>query len=414
MTVFHKLIAFSTLLASLVFYSGCGSPQEKENQFSPEEKEAMQAVTLNYANIVHANYQDARMSAEHLRKALQKFVETPNEQTHNAAKMAWKAAREPYGQTEAFRFSNGPIDSRGGPEALLNAWPLDEALIDYVRPGTGGASNYQGVNIINNLDDFPELTREVLLEMHEHEGNEANVTVGFHAVEFLLWGQDFIDPSNGKPGQRPFTDYVTKARGSHENQKRRGEYLLICADLLVQHLTEMENEWNPQKEGNYRQTFLNLKPKEALRNMMSGIGILSKAELAGERMVTPVANGQEDEHSCFSDNTHRDIVNNAQGIRNVLTGEYLRLDGTRISGTALIDLIDSENEELAEELISLSEQTMSKTQEIPFPFDIAISKESLENPGPVMEAVEVLQKQGDKLSQAASELGLTISTALPE
>ncbi|MFZ6052122.1 imelysin family protein [Halocola ammonii] len=402
------------LFSSLLFLFACGDTDKSENKLSPEQEELMSSVAENYAEIVFANYQDARKAAENLEESIDTFVTEPTKENFEKAKLAWLAAREPYGQTEAFRFSNGPIDSKGGPEPLLNAWPLDEALIDYVRPGTGGASQNQGINIINDTAGFPEITETALLQMHEYQGNEANVTVGFHAVEFLLWGQDFADPSNGKPGQRPFTDYVSGSRGGHQNQERRAKYLSISADLIVKYLEQLEADWDPKVENNYRSEFLNLPPQQAIKNMLSGIGILSKAELSGERMITPVANGQEDEHSCFSDNTDRDIVNNALGIRNVLTGHYQRPDGTTIDGASLLDLIEEEDKELAEELEQLSEASMTRVAAIPAPFDIAITKETLENPGPIMEAVEVLQQQGDKLSESAAVLGLTISTALPE
>ena len=59
------------------------------------------------------------------------------------ARKAWLAAREPYGQTEAFRFYGGPIDDAKGPEGRINAWPLDEAYIDSVKGKAGSG-------IINN------------------------------------------------------------------------------------------------------------------------------------------------------------------------------------------------------------------------------------------------------------------------
>jgi putative iron-regulated protein len=414
MTALQKVSGYLLLTLFALHFAACNGPQEADDTIPSEQKEMMGKVAENYANIVFANYQDARKAAEKLQSSVDKFIANPTEENLEKAKLAWIAAREPYGQTETFRFSNGPIDSKNGPEPLLNAWPLDEALIDYVRPGSGGASEGQGVNIINDTDGFPEITEEALLEMHEYQGNEANVTVGFHAVEFLLWGQDFADPSNGKPGQRPYTDYISGSEGTNSNQQRRAEYLEICADLLVKYLSQLERDWDPEVENNYRQEFLNLPPENAVRNIMNGIGILSKAELSGERMITPVANGQEDEHSCFSDNTDRDIVNNAKGIRNVVTGSYLRLDGTTVSGPSIIELTAEVDEELSSQLATVSEESMNKVEQIPAPFDIAISKETLENPGPIMEAVEVLQNQGDKLSEAASVMGLTISTALPE
>ena len=70
------------------------------------------------------------------------------------------------------------------------------------------------------------------------------------------------------------------------------------------------------------------------------MGSLSLGELAGERMkVALEANSYEDEHDCFSDNTHNSHYYNALGIQNVYTGSYKRVDGTELSGASLADLL---------------------------------------------------------------------------
>ncbi|MGK4567384.1 imelysin family protein [Flavobacterium sp. 3HN19-14] len=67
---------------------------------------------------------------------------------------------------------------------------------------------------------------------------------------------------------------------------------------------------------------------EALTNIYTGIATLAAAELAVERMDVALGNAnQEDEHSCFSDNTHRDIALNLQGVINVYQGKYGTIDG---------------------------------------------------------------------------------------
>ena len=59
--------------------------------------------------------------------------------------------------------------------------------------------------------------------------------------------------------------------------------------------------------------------KEALKNILSGIIFMVGDELSGERMyVAWETMGQEDEHSCFSDMTHMDIVWNFKGVENIL------------------------------------------------------------------------------------------------
>ncbi|MEM6705087.1 MAG: imelysin family protein [Acidobacteriota bacterium] len=364
-----------------------------------DNAESRAAAVATYADIVFASYEDSLAAAQELQTSLADFTAAPSEESLASAKAAWLAAREPYGQTEAYRFYGGPIDDEDGPEALLNAWPLDEAYIDYVE---GDAE----AGLINAVTEHPELTADLLISSNE-AGAEENVSVGFHAIEFLLWGQDFNDDG---PGARPFNDYVD---GEGQNAGRRATYLNLTAELLVGHLQELVNEWDPAGTENYRTAFLSQSPNDALQSVLTGIGVLSKSELAGERIFTALDNqSQEDEHSCFSDNTHRDMVTNAQGIANVLRGSYRRTDGTEVTGTGLLEVIAEIDAELASDLEQRNEASLEAVGLIPVPFDRAIVV--AEQRDLVLESVYRLQEQGDKIADAATALGLIINTALPE
>ena len=365
----------------------------QEDKLITLKQEAMHT----YADMVYASYEDTYQLATELQNAVATFIASPSEETLQAAKDAWLAAREPYGQTEAYRFYGGPIDDADGPEGLINAWPVDEVYIDYVE----GAPE---AGIINNTADYPEIAPELLESLNE-QGAEENISVGFHAIEFLLWGQDL---SADSAGQRPATDYTTAP-----NAERRAQYLLITAELLVEHLAELVTAWQPEVADNYRGEFLALEPDMALGYILTGIGVLSKSELAGERMFTAYDNqDQEDEHSCFSDNTHRDIANNALGIANVYRGSYTRVDGTVISGTGLAAVVALVDTELSETILEQLELTVQLTQELPTPFDQAIVLS--ESRPAVLDAIFALQDQGDLFAEAAGTLGITINTALPE
>jgi putative iron-regulated protein len=353
-------------------------------------------AVATYTDIVYASYEDSYTTALAMQTAINAFLDAPNDETFAAAKAAWLAAREPYGQTEAFRFYGGPIDDADGPEPLINAWPLDEGYIDYVEgaPDSG---------IIGNTTDYPTLDADLLEGLNE-TGAEENVSVGFHAIEFLLWGQD---TSADAPGQRPLTDYTTD-----RNAERRATYLRLVTDALIGHLAFLVESWSPDVTTNYRAEFLALPPDDTLTLLMTGIGVLSKSELSGERMFTAYDNrDQEDEHSCFSDNTHRDIINNFVGIRNVYLGSYTRLDGSVVEGVALADVIEAVDAELNETILETFDIAEGFILDIHVPFDQAISVE--EYRPTVLDAVFALMDLGDLLAQGATELGLTINTALP-
>ena len=355
------------------------------------------AVVANYADILYANYLDAIAGAEALHDAVDALVEAPSRETLDAAKAAWIAARPAYQQTEFARFYNGPIDDpETGPEGLINAWPLDENYIDYVDgvPDSG---------IINDPTNFPVIDEDVLAEANE-AGGEANIATGYHAIEFLLWGQD---QSTTGPGNRPFTDYVTDGTGTAGNQERRGRYLQAVAHLLIDDLQEVADQWAPGNPDNYRAAFLAIDTDEALGRVLTGLGSLSAGELGGERLsVAFETRDQEDEHSCFSDNTRDDLANDGLGIQNAYLGNYGSIDGPGID--ALVRQVDPD---LDAQLQADLAASVAALRAIPQPLDQALQGAD-DSPGRVaiQTAIDDLFAQADTISSAAEALGVSTGT----
>jgi putative iron-regulated protein len=314
---------------------------------APEQR----AVRRFYADLGQAMFEDAVAAAKLLRQAVADFLAAPSDAGLSAARRAWIAAREPYMPTEALRFGNPEMDER---EGRVNAWPLDEGLIDYVdaRYGTSSDENpLYAANIIaspsltfgDEIRDLSTLTPAVIEGLHEAAGVEANVTIGYHAVEFLLWGQDLNGTGPGA-GDRKFTDYTTAAHAD-----RRGQYLKIACDLLLRDLQDMLDQWLPG--GAVRQRLAASAPPQVLTVMLTGIGSLSYGELAGERMkLGLLLHDSEEEQDCFSDNTHNSHRGNVRGMAAVWRGEYRRLDGTTIRGASLRNLVDRTDRRLREEM----------------------------------------------------------------
>jgi putative iron-regulated protein len=381
-------------VAGLVIAS-CSSDDDKNSGAQVTKA----AVIENYADIVYQNYKDAYDDAVELENAITAFTDAPSEAGFTTAKNKWKEARESYGTTEAFRFANGPIDDENGPEGLINAWPLDENYIDYVD-NNGTVTNG---GIVNNTATYPTITKELLISLNE-DGGEKNISTGYHAIEFLLWGQDLTDPTEKKAGLRAYTDFVDG--GTNLNQGRRRDYLKACADLLTDHLAYLVDQW--KVGGEYRTVFLALPANTAIQNMYLGIATLAAAELAVERMDVALANmDQEDEHSCFSDNTHRDIYLNFKGVKNVYTGQY----GTAIDGPSLEDLVNQANGQIADDTAAAIATTETSIGAIAIPFDFAIQGGAQSTEGAkVKTAVNNLQQQlGANLLAGAAALGISVT-----
>lgn len=370
-----------------------------------------------------AVYEDALSTAKALNEATDALIANPSEETLAAAKAAWLHARVPYQQSEVFRFGNAVVDDW---EGQLNAWPLDEGLIDYVKTddyqhalGNDGAN----ANIIANTEltvggetmDLSELTPELLASLNEVGGSEANVATGYHAVEFLLWGQDLHGFEAGA-GERQATDYAAGDACTNGNCERRGAYLDAVTDLLVNDLQWMVEQWKPGVEGNYRAELTGQAPSAVYQKMLFGMGSLSLGELAGERMkVALEANSYEDEHDCFSDNTHNSHYYNALGIQNVYTGSYKRVDGTELSGASLADLVADAKPELNEALSAQLEasvaalghmkQTAEKA-ESPVTFDMMIAPDNTEGAEIINNAIAALVEQTGSIEQVAAVVGV--------
>lgn len=350
-----------------------------------------QDVVQHYSTLVYANYSDTITGAKQMQKAIHAFLAKPSQATQDAARQAWLNAREFYGQTEAFRFYDGPIDNEDGPEGQINAWPMDESYVDYVV----GDDN---AGLINNRK--VAITKKRLADLNEHDGEE-NISTGWHAIEFMLWGQDLSDTG---PGARPFTDFID---GKKPNADRRRAYLKVVTELLIDDLQSVADQWKPGMKKNFRAEF-SKGGEESLRKIFVGLGSLSRGELAGERLEVAMASrDQEDEHSCFSDNTHRDAVTNAQGIQNVWLGSYKRLDGSELKGPGLRDWVAAHDAVAAEKTSLQIAKSVASAQAIPAPFDQAIqgARDSAAR-AKIQATIDSLTQQSKDLVDAAKAVGI--------
>lgn len=313
-------------------------------------------VLTTYADIAAANYEDSLITAQRLQAAVNALVADPSAEKLTAARAEWLAARVPYQQTEVFRFGNAIVDDW---EGKVNAWPLDEGLIDYVDASYGGPSDENelaALNLIANPTftlsgqeiDASTITPALLQDtLHEADGVEANVATGYHAIEFLLWGQDLNGHGVGA-GERPWTDYAKGDACTNGNCDRRAQYLTAATDLLISDLKDMAGAW---ADGGEARAKLMSDADAGISAILTGMGSLSYGETAGERMRLGVMlNDPEEEHSCFADNTHNDHYYNGVGIQNVYLGAYTRVDGAVVTGPSLSDLVAEKDAALDAEM----------------------------------------------------------------
>jgi len=375
------------------------------------------AVVKHYAAIAHAKYEDALTTAEALDKAVDALIANPSNETLKAAREAWLKARNPYQETEVYRFGNAIVDEW---EGKVNAWPLDEGLIDYVDASYGTESDENALFVANviaskriKIDgkdvDATNITPELLSgTLQEAGGVEANVATGYHAIEFLLWGQDLNGTGPGA-GNRAHTDFDTQAC-TNGNCDRRAAYLKAASSLLVSDLKGMVANWAPEGDATKA---VEADPKAGLAAILTGMGSLSYGELAGERMkLGLLLHDPEEEHDCFSDNTHNSHLHDAIGIQSAYTGEYTRIDGTRLAGPALSELVAAQDAALDKEmkgkLAATVEkmQAMAKRAETVEAYDQMIGEGNAEGNATVQAAIDGLIAQAKTVERVIAALDL--------
>jgi putative iron-regulated protein len=402
---------FGAVLVTVSVYGfgGMGAPAHAD---APPVKD----VLKTYSDIGEATYADSLEAAKGLRAAIDKLVQSPSDQTLDAARKAWITARVPYMQTEAFRFGNPVVD---GWEGHVNSWPLDEGLIDYVADAYGSdnpENEYYAANVIAHKSlkiagqtvDTSTIDEKLLRGLHEAGGVEANVATGYHAIEFLLWGQDLNGTEPGA-GNRPATDYDLKAC-TNGNCDRRIAYLTAVTDLLIKDLSWMVKQWGADGEA---RKVITQDEKSGLNAVFTGLGSLSYGELAGERMkLGLMIHDPEEEHDCFSDNTHNSHYGDVVGIRNVYFGSYKRLDGSVISGPSVSDLVKDKSPETDAQVRAALDKTLSKMTalveraETVEHYDQMIALGNAEGNAVIQAGIDALIAQAKELERAIGVLDL--------
>ena len=427
---------------SLVTAMALTSSATENKQSNKTEQVAVKSILESYSNIALDNYTNALNDAKALKVAIDNFAKSATKENLEKAKKAWLVSRESYGQTEIFRLSNGPVDAEegwvsetyGALEGQINAWPLDENMIDYTIDAEGKKTAGNIIDTIGKFNpggeeskevDVTKITVDAISELNEN-GGEANVATGYHAIEFLLWGQD-QDYSNFlkdgitkgalKAGERPLSDFT-----SDKNAQRRLAYLSVAAEKLISDLEVIKSAWEKNVDGNkglYQAALngtlngenasKNIDSNDALKQIISGMGVFVKSELANERIAVAVLTpSEEDEHSCFSDNTHRDIATNYQGFKNILTASY---NGKKY-GKSLLDSTDKETKQRIEKLMASIEAKIKSVNDVAMKkehFDYQIKPES-EQSKVIVKLKNELRKLGDEMVNVAAANGISLTT----
>ncbi len=376
-------------------YFGAFSCKKASDNVASDISQRQEIVTA-YSQIALANYEDIGLKIQILQASVDALIQAPSQATLDAARLAYRNTRIYYELSEGYRFYGGPIDNPvTGREGHINSWPLDESFIDYTRDDSKSG-------IINNPAKYPVIDINLLDSLNQAAG-ETSISTGFHAIEFLLWGQDFY--ADG-PGRRSYKDY-DHLDSVTSYPTRRSAYLVAVTQLIARDFQAIAQAW--KSDASYPRNFNSAGNQDkSLGLILTGIGKFAKGELSGERMTVAYnTRAQEDEQSCFSDLSLEDFKYGQQSISNIFTGKYTRMDNTTISSKSSIEsLLKTKDIAIHDKLLRAMDQAKDAIDAIPYPFDQAI--QSTEGRVKVEAAIQAIRAEADLIVQTANTLGITI------
>ena len=406
------LVAFALLISSCA-KKGCTDPDalnydkaaERDDEscrYGDRYKSEKQELIRNHAHIAYELYSDAHLRATQLKTHISDFIASPTDDGFSSLKLAWRQAYFAYLRAEALRFSDGPIDDERNLQKQLGIWPILFKSIDHQNGTTLG--------IVQDSAQFPSINSQTLGEFNDQLNGKQSV-IGFHAVEYLLWGEDG-DPDLLAAGSRLYTEYSTDSNSLIN--ARRAKYLKVCGDLIATGLGQLVNDWDSLGNNGYYTSFTSLEENRALKNILTGLGTLSKSELAERALMKPIQKqSQEFEISNFSDNTVTDLIAMVQSLDIVYRGTYTTDNGLKISGKSIQDIIEIENLELSERVDTKLKECLELVEAIPTPFDYYALLESEFGEGPITDAAVALKDLEALFREVAREFDIGIETDLP-
>lgn len=305
------------------------SPSSFET-LNPALNQAAKEIALDYVEQIATDFQQARSALEQMQTAVHDFVDAPSAANMAAARRAWLEAHSAYELTTLHRyFAAQVLDDALGLELLrlqyrINHWPIIPGYIDYVE-------GYPDSGIVHDIN--VALSREALVQQHGIF-DVAEVTLGFHVIEFLLWGYA------AEPAGRPASDYEPVAELSQDeaengylleqlSNNRRRQLLTVITESLLDDFIALQALWLEQRAP-VRQDIESLAAADAIVLLADSMAAMLTEELL-LRSLYPMLNGDFDQsiQSPYSLSTQNAVSTQLSGLERLLL-ERQTQDGTTL------------------------------------------------------------------------------------
>jgi putative iron-regulated protein len=180
--------------------------------------------------------------------------------------------------------------------------------------------------------------------------------------------------------------------------------------MLVDDLSWMVKQWGAEGEARKAVTG---NVDAGISAIVTGLGSLSYGELAGERMkLGLMLHDPEEEHDCFSDNTHNSHYYDVVGMQAVYSGSYRRINGTTMTGPGLGAIIAKAAPDLDREMkakLTATHDAMLKLKqraETVERYDQMLAEGNAEGGAVVQAAIDKLTDQTRTLERIVAALKL--------
>ena len=302
---------------------------------NPELSASAKEIALEYVQQIDTDFKQAGIEIEKFQSSIATLTDQTNIENLSLSKQAWLNAHSAYELTTLHRYYVTQLMGEQDSLALMqlqyqiNHWPIVPGYIDYV-------DGYPDSGIVHDIN--VNLDADSLREQHG-SFDVSEVTLGFHAIEFLLWGYDADSVA------RPATDFDAVLELTPKeiesgytleqlSNNRRRLFLTVVADTLVNDFLALQSLWLAE-EPSISQRIESISGTELIVILADSMSAMLTQELL-QRSLYPMLNGNfvESVQSPYSRSTQNAVSSQLSGL------ERLLLERQTENGTTL-DLVFS-------------------------------------------------------------------------
>ena len=297
---------------------------------NPELSASAKEIVLKYVEQIDTDLIQAGIEIEKFQSSIVTLADHVSSENLSLSKQAWLDAHSAYELTTLHRYFATQLLGEQNSLALMqlqyqiNHWPIIPGYIDYVN-GYPDSGIVYDINVTLDVDSIRE--QHGAFDIYE-------VTLGFHVIEFLLWGYDtdsVARPAADFDAVLELTPEETESGYSLEqlSNNRRRLFLAVAADTLVEDFRALQSLWLTE-ESSIRQRIESTSGTELIVILADSMSAMLNQELL-IRSLYPMLNGDfvESIQSPYSRSTQNAVSSQLSGLERLLL-EHQTENGTTL------------------------------------------------------------------------------------